>query len=59
MRVADMHDRRRFQALGAGLLAGGVASLAMTLLMVSLRYAWGVAMPAEFVKFAIRLFCGV
>jgi DMSO/TMAO reductase YedYZ molybdopterin-dependent catalytic subunit len=47
MRAADMHSRPWFQALGAGLLAGGVASLVMTLVMVLLRHAWGVATPAE------------
>jgi len=47
MRVAGMIDSRRFQGLGAGLLAGVVGSLVMTLAMVLLRYALGVATPAE------------
>jgi DMSO/TMAO reductase YedYZ molybdopterin-dependent catalytic subunit len=45
--VADRRDVRWSQALGAGALAGAVAALAMTLVMVILRYALGVATPAE------------
>lgn len=47
MRIADRRDRRWFQGLGVGALAGAVASLVMTLLMLLLRYGLGVATPPE------------
>ncbi len=49
MQGADMHDNRPLQRLGAGLLAGVVAALVMTLTMVLLRYGLGVATPAELI----------
>jgi hypothetical protein len=47
MHMADRRDAGWLQALGAGVLAGAVAAFAMTLVMVILRYAIGVATPTD------------
>jgi hypothetical protein len=47
--VADRREARWVRALGAGTSAGAVAALAMTLVVVILRYTLGGATPAELV----------
>ena len=44
-----MNGRSRIQALGAGLLAGLIAALTMTLALLLLRYLFGAATPSELV----------